>query len=600
MKALCGIRKALLFLLIFVFVSGCGGGGGGGGGSAGGGGKDTSSSAGNTVTSMATTWNNIPVPDGYYVKDVTIRNGTLDVSLNSTGKEDSKSIQEAYLCFIYHSLYPSGKGNPIPIEVLFSNGKMKADAINSVISYKDNSYKPMATTSESKFDIYYRNHLLSLNRNYALLKTMTLLGRHPEPLSSRVLKNMNKLDENEQIKIDQIGQERSFWITFPTPLGNQNRLCVCRAVGQHCYVYIDKSDDSYYQNRDVYASSMADYFDSTVYPSVRNYVGYEWNPGIDGDPKVYIVLSANIENSYFSFADEYKQDQLPTSEKSNQHEVFYIDPIMFVGQGEKADSQLSVMQAVAGHEFTHMVRFNAKSISGNGGTPIAYSSLNTSMDSEMSINEGCAIFTENVLLNRGITSNSNAIAGLRAGNLEKYLRQTEKSTLTSFSFNEENNHGLGIYEMGFFIVEYLYEKMGYSAISKLNLADGKMGLKSLQVALGSTSIDDFFDMQALAILLSGKGFVSNYMITGVDLSGATRYGSYNLHNPWSSVTNVNDYGNGVDINQINQNKTSMTLYEWSPVFMRFYNGGSSSLNISINGLSVGNGGGNIRAYFFYR
>jgi hypothetical protein len=57
----------------------------------------------------------------------------------------------------------------------------------------------------------------------------------------------------------------------------------------------------------------------------------------------------------------------PRGNTVNEVEAIYIDPLVFadtdsMGNPEAAENTLAQIQAVAGHEYTHMVRFNMKYI----------------------------------------------------------------------------------------------------------------------------------------------------------------------------------------------------------------------------------------------
>jgi len=607
-------------MLITVFLfSGCGGGDGGGGGY--GGGTDSGSSS---QSSSQIGWGNVSVPSGYASVPLTLSSDTLTGTLKSAGR-DAKTFQEAYLMLVYHSQNPSLNGNPVPIDLTLSTSAKYAERIDSTLYEKlisgdlqirgqgfgtsssqngidsvVNLSKSVEPEMEERFDRYQKNHIESMRHSYDLLKRMQENGMIPRRQSSEELKAKGRIELNGSPRADTVGTERNFWVYQYSTSTYQIASCTCRVVGQYCYVYAGNNDSSYYSNIDQYAVQIADYFDSTVYPTVRQNVGKEWNPGIDGDPRVYILLSVGINNSYVNFADEYQQSQLPSGEKSNECEIIYMDPLIFSDTGEMAEVQLSTMQAVSGHEFTHLVRFNMKYVAGSNDTPLGFSNMSGYTDTDLSVNEGCSIYTENVLLNRGITGNSNKIAQMRARGLERYLRQTSRSTLTSNVFNIQNNSGLGTYEMGFLIVQYLYERLGASSIKLLNQTDGKVGLESLKTASGNYDFVDIFDMQAIAILLSGKVSDSVYTLSGADLSGSTVYGSYTLHDAWSAATNVNDFGNGIDISQIDSSTDSFNLYEWSPLFIRLYNPDGKDLSIQVKGFSAGGGAGSVKAYLFYR
>ncbi|MEQ8167821.1 MAG: hypothetical protein ABRQ38_02910 [Candidatus Eremiobacterota bacterium] len=543
---------------------------------------------------------NVPVPNGYTSVPANISNGTLELSVNNFS-----SSNEGYLLLTYHSDTPADTANPIAINATFNNGTSGKENTESSVPVSSVKKTSLAPAMSDKYRKYYKNHLDKLRHDFELVQELSRQGKYPRSLSNDELKSRGRLGKDGMVASAQVGDTRNFWIYFPSPYGYMDRPCQCYAVGEHCYVFMDTDDPPlYFNDATTYAQQLASYFDSQIYSTVHERVGYEWSPGIDGDTRIFIILSANFNNAYYPFSDPYPQSSLPSGEYSNEVEAIYIDPLVFadtdsMGNPEAAENTLAQIQAVAGHEYTHMVRFNMKYIASNKGTPIDYTTMGNYFSSEICIHEGCAQYTENVLLRRGITDNYAKVNALRSSGLEPYLRAPELSSLTSGTFNSNSNDGLGTYEMGFFNVEYLYEKLGSDSIKRLNQADGKICLDSLYAAAGNrNTFENLFDMHALALALSGKVSDNNYTFTGIDLTGNTSYGGTSLHNAWSAFGNTGI--EGINVSQANNNSFSGYLYEWSPWFMRCYTGNGGTLSIKVTGLNVGQGGGNIKAYFVYR
>ncbi len=533
----------------------------------------------------------IPVPAGYQSLPLTISGGDLNISWNNIS-----NAQEACLILISHSLSPSDTANPLPINCTFDNpnGSSRGTSVRYM-----NRNNINLRASSNPYQGYYINHLNKLKRDFEFLKNMLYQKKYPRELTSSELIGKGKIDRNGRFVSSAIGDTKDFTVYYSS-YSNQKKNCECYAVGEHCYVYIDRENIStYFSNPSSYASALAAYFDGTIYPLVHQYIGTEWSPGIDGDSHVYIVMVPGLDNAYFSFTDEYKQSDLPSGEISNEAEVLYIDPMLFSSSYEKADSKIALIQSVTGHEFAHMVRFNMKFV-GSGTKPVDFNTMASYFSTELSLHEGTSQFTENILLRRGISDNYTSIAAMRASGIEYYLDIAEFCSLTSAQFNYNTTGGAGIYEMGFFILQYLYEKKGYDGVTKLNRADGKVGLDSLYEAVGGrTEFENMFDKQSLSLLLSGRISDGNYSFQGVDLSGATAYGSIRLHNVWSAFSNTGDYSKGIDITSLASDSVTTNLYEWSPMFIKFYNL-NGSLDVTIKGLSPGTGGGDIKAYFIYK
>ncbi len=128
-------------------------------------------------------------------------------------------------------------------------------------------------------------------------------------------------------------------------------------VTEHAYLWFDTSRELVQKDA---IDKAAEAFES-MYEADRAIYGSEWNPGIDGDPHVYVLHAAatalcNVTEStahqcsllgYFSTTDE-----LPVAVEphSNQHEMFIMNMDKAIG-GEQYLTTLI-------HEFRHMIEHN--------------------------------------------------------------------------------------------------------------------------------------------------------------------------------------------------------------------------------------------------
>ncbi len=89
-------------------------------------------------------------------------------------------------------------------------------------------------------------------------------------------------------------------------------------------------------------------FENHTYPTNHAYFGSEWDPGVDGDPHVYIFLGyVPSVGGYFSGPDEYPVQIRP---HSNEHEMFYINL-------ENARPGNDYFDGILAHEFQHMIHW---------------------------------------------------------------------------------------------------------------------------------------------------------------------------------------------------------------------------------------------------
>ncbi len=96
--------------------------------------------------------------------------------------------------------------------------------------------------------------------------------------------------------------------------------------------------------------ALATEFDTVIYPKLTEFLGSEWNPGIDNDPRISILFLRMPEGTggYFNTNDEYPRKDFPTS---NEREIIYVN-VLFVNS-PKAKSFIA-------HEFQHLITFYQK------------------------------------------------------------------------------------------------------------------------------------------------------------------------------------------------------------------------------------------------
>ena len=97
-------------------------------------------------------------------------------------------------------------------------------------------------------------------------------------------------------------------------------------------------------------TSLAGEFDSKIYPILTENFGSEWNPGIDKDSRITVLIHPMIKEAggYFNSVDEYPKSQIL---ESNEREMVYLNSIHLT------DSQAKSLLA---HEFQHLISFNQK------------------------------------------------------------------------------------------------------------------------------------------------------------------------------------------------------------------------------------------------
>jgi immune inhibitor A len=143
-----------------------------------------------------------------------------------------------------------------------------------------------------------------------------------------------------------IGAQKKFWVSNVDTNKNFKIDATLRYVGENIYFWIQ--DGVKYKEIDL--KNVASLFDKKYIPTNRAFFGSEWNPGVDGDPRIYVLYAGGLGYNlagYFSSADELHPDAHPYS---NAHEMFLINSDN-VGLGE------DYLRGTMAHEFQHMIHW---------------------------------------------------------------------------------------------------------------------------------------------------------------------------------------------------------------------------------------------------
>jgi hypothetical protein len=144
----------------------------------------------------------------------------------------------------------------------------------------------------------------------------------------------------------QIGDTQTFWVTNTDTNESFQTEAVLRYFTDHAYFWIEDGvsyDEDELQN-------LAETFETQIYPINREFFGSEWTPGVDGDPRLYILYVSGVGNGiagYFSSNDSYNPQIV---QYSNGHELF-----VFNSDNVSFDEEFTY--GVLAHEFQHMIHW---------------------------------------------------------------------------------------------------------------------------------------------------------------------------------------------------------------------------------------------------
>ncbi|HMS00328.1 MAG TPA: immune inhibitor A [Anaerolineales bacterium] len=169
---------------------------------------------------------------------------------------------------------------------------------------------------------------------------------NPYELACR-LQNICNVPATVPSKSYKLGDQETFWVTNVDTVENFQAKATLRYVGDHIYFWIENGVS--YDEGDL--KRLAETFENQMYPTNREFFGSEPNPGIDEDPRIFIlyVRGTGASNAgYFSTPDEYNP---LVKEFSNGHEMFFFN-------ADNMDLGAEDTYGTLAHEFQHMIHFN--------------------------------------------------------------------------------------------------------------------------------------------------------------------------------------------------------------------------------------------------
>jgi hypothetical protein len=155
--------------------------------------------------------------------------------------------------------------------------------------------------------------------------------------------------------------EGSFWADDFTSSGFYVVNSTKVGEGNNCHIYLENGQSVTQTAIDKIISQ----FDSAIYPGDTSAFGAEPNPGIDGDPKIYILLlnvrdgfvsgkSASYIAGYFDSTNEYALTS--QNAHSNQKEILFLN----INPAARIDPTKVEFFATLAHEFQHMIHWERK------------------------------------------------------------------------------------------------------------------------------------------------------------------------------------------------------------------------------------------------
>ena len=144
----------------------------------------------------------------------------------------------------------------------------------------------------------------------------------------------------------EIGQEETFQVDKTGGDNKKPLKAVLKVIGRHCYVYLEKGR----RIDEAKLKKVAQMFDQRIYPQTTATFGSEWKPGIDGDPRITLLLLGGMQgcDGFFYPGDEYTAEKEPGS---NEREMLYLST-------ERMGDLNDFMGHLVAHELQHMIHWH--------------------------------------------------------------------------------------------------------------------------------------------------------------------------------------------------------------------------------------------------
>jgi immune inhibitor A len=283
----------------------------------------------------------------------------------------------------------------------------------------------------------------------------------------------------------QVGDERDFWVTNVDD--NQNFQISARLEYQTEHAYFWVQDGVRFDDQELEA--LAEAFENDIYPTNREFFGSEWTPGVDNDPRLYILYARDLGFNlagYFSSADEYHPE---AHEYSNAVEMFLLNSDN-IGLGE------AFTYGVLAHEFQHMIHW--------------YQDRN-----------------ESSWLNEGFSELAAFLNGYYESGFDWLYMQDTDLQLNNWPNDPDST--TPHYGAGFLFVTYFLDRFG-SEVTQSLVGHDENGLTSVDLVLEEFNITDPQNGQ----LVTADQFFLDWVVTNLlqdDRVGDGRYDYQSYQNP---------------------------------------------------------------------
>lgn len=154
--------------------------------------------------------------------------------------------------------------------------------------------------------------------------------------------NVSKTVPGKQYKV---GDMEQFWILNSDTIEHRQITATLLYITPHSYFWAEDGVDANLND----VKALMDTFENEIYPTNREFFGSESNPGIDGDPRIFVIYANGYGGNVAGFFNSTDPYNPLVREYSNAHETYNLSATQ--------DLAAEFTYGVLAHEFVHMIQY---------------------------------------------------------------------------------------------------------------------------------------------------------------------------------------------------------------------------------------------------
>ena len=246
-----------------------------------------------------------------------------------------------------------------------------------------------------------------------------------------------------------LGDSTDFYVTNADTRESRKLSAQLVYETQNVYFFVEQG----VQVNDSDVKSLVDEFQNKTYPTNREFFGSEWIPGVDGDPRLYMLYARGLGKHTQAYCDAVSEFSHLAHPYSNEKEIIALN----VDAGPLNDPY---WRPTLAHEFQHMIHW--------------YQNRNA----ETWLNEGASMLAQ-------------SINGFDAGSKMPFLNGPDLQLNAWADLSSSLEEAGGHYDAAYLFMKYFLDRFGSKASQTLvaNHATGITAVDSTLATLGLTDLD---------------------------------------------------------------------------------------------------------------